>query len=230
MPIYEEYSDFPQRSYSRIHFRGRIETVDPSEDQEFDQSEPEPDDETAAGDGIEESENEEVSSSATNDPPAAKPAPGAPRAPGRPRKSAPKPAPDPAPRTKRPPAAAKAAAPSPEPAPTRSKTPPPAARPKPADTNGSKDANYRKSAGLLKLISDPTRLAIVDILRGGEMHVTDLCERLALGSQPAVSHHLALLRHGRIIEPRRTGKHNFYSLTEEYGNVLADLVEEITAS
>ena len=33
-------------------------------------------------------------------------------------------------------------------------------------------------------------------------------------SQPAVSHHLALLRHGGIIAPRRQGKNNFYSLTE----------------
>jgi ArsR family transcriptional regulator, zinc-responsive transcriptional repressor len=198
--------------------------VEPNEDREFDQSGPEPDDETEAGDGIEESENEEVSSASTKAPPPAKPA--RPKAPARPPKSAPKPAP--APRTKTPPAAAEAAAASP--APARTKSPPPAARPKPTDTNGSMDATYRKSAGLMKLISDPTRLAIVDILRAGELHVTDLCERLNLKSQPAVSHHLALLRHGRIIEPRRTGKHNFYSLTEEYGNVLADLVEEITAS
>jgi DNA-binding transcriptional ArsR family regulator len=200
--------------------------VEPNEDRDQDQTESDPDYDAGIPDAdhedIEESENEEVSSAPTKEPPPAKPA--RPKAPARPPRSAPKPAP--APRTKTPPAAAQAASP----APARSKTPPPAARAKPAGTNGSMDATYRKSAGLLKLISDPTRLAIVDILRGGELHVTDLCDRLGLVSQPAVSHHLSLLRHGRIIEPRRTGKYNFYSLTEEYGNVLADLVEEITAS
>ena len=33
-------------------------------------------------------------------------------------------------------------------------------------------------------------------------------------SQPAVSHHLALLRHGGLIAPRRQGKNNYYALTE----------------
>jgi DNA-binding transcriptional ArsR family regulator len=33
-------------------------------------------------------------------------------------------------------------------------------------------------------------------------------------SPPAVSHHLALLRHGGIIERRRHGQKNFYSLTD----------------
>ena len=38
-------------------------------------------------------------------------------------------------------------------------------------------------------------------------------------SQPAVSHHLALLRHGGIIAPRRQGKNNFYSLTDTGSNL-----------
>ena len=44
-------------------------------------------------------------------------------------------------------------------------------------------------------------------------------------TQPAVSHHLALLRHGGIIIPRRQGKNNFYGLTE----VGEDLVKLIRA-
>ena len=44
-----------------------------------------------------------------------------------------------------------------------------------------------------------------------ELHVSALCERLHQ-SQPAVSHHLALLREAGLIEPRRDGKHNFYSV------------------
>ena len=65
-----------------------------------------------------------------------------------------------------------------------------------------------------KQVSDPTRLQVLMLLSERERNVTELCSDLGTQSQPAVSHHLALLRHGRLIEPRRSGKHNFYALTD----------------
>ena len=63
---------------------------------------------------------------------------------------------------------------------------------------------------VFKLLSDETRLRILLYLtQQGELHVTALCDRLGQ-SQPAVSHHLALLRVAGLIEARRDGKHNFY--------------------
>ena len=68
---------------------------------------------------------------------------------------------------------------------------------------------------VFKLMSDETRLRILLYLaREGELHVSAMCERLGQ-SQPAVSHHLALLRNAEIIEPRRDGKHNFYSIRQQ---------------
>jgi ArsR family transcriptional regulator len=65
---------------------------------------------------------------------------------------------------------------------------------------------------LFKLLSDETRLWIVHYLsRAGELHVRALCDLLGQ-SQPAVSHHLALLRVAGLIQLRREGKHNFYRL------------------
>ncbi len=65
---------------------------------------------------------------------------------------------------------------------------------------------------VFKLLADETRLRILTYLfREGELHVSALCERLQQ-SQPAVSHHLALLRVSGVIEVRRDGKHNFYSI------------------
>lgn len=81
----------------------------------------------------------------------------------------------------------------------------------------------RRASVLLKHVSDPTRLQVILILAEGERHVGALCEQLSQ-SQPAVSHHLALLRHGGIIAPRRQGKNNFYSLTET-GESLASVVK-----
>lgn len=83
---------------------------------------------------------------------------------------------------------------------------------------------------LFKLLSDRIRLRILMLLfRNGEMHVRALCEHLGQ-SQPAVSHHLALLRRTRLIEPRREGKHNFYSIRrrrfQELLGVLFDTMPE----
>ena len=58
-----------------------------------------------------------------------------------------------------------------------------------------------------------------------ERSATRAAEKLNM-SQPAVSHHLALLRHGGIISPRRQGKNNFYSLTDT-GEELAKVVKSV---
>jgi DNA-binding transcriptional ArsR family regulator len=99
-------------------------------------------------------------------------------------------------------------------------------------TKAKKGAEQRlkqaqKAAMLLKQVSDPTRLQVILMLSESEKHVGAICDQLNM-SQPAVSHHLALLRHGRIIAPRRQGKNNYYNLTE-VGEDLAQVVKEIMA-
>jgi DNA-binding transcriptional ArsR family regulator len=89
-------------------------------------------------------------------------------------------------------------------------------------------AEIRRVAELLKQVSDPTRLQVLMLLNEKERNVTELCADLGTQSQPAVSHHLALLRHGRLIEPRRSGKHNFYALTEA-GRELAQVVNSVVS-
>jgi DNA-binding transcriptional ArsR family regulator len=71
----------------------------------------------------------------------------------------------------------------------------------------------QRAAILFKQVSDPTRLQVVTLLTEGERHVGGLCAQFNM-SQPAVSHHLALLRLGGIVNRRRQGKNNFYSLTD----------------
>lgn len=72
-----------------------------------------------------------------------------------------------------------------------------------------------RAAELFGALSDPTRVRIVGLLAHMELCVGDLC--LVLGmSQPAVSHHLRLLRTLRIVEARKEGKHVFYSLLDDH--------------
>src|ERR671916_483329 len=86
------------------------------------------------------------------------------------------------------------------------------------------EQSVRELAQVFKLLSDETRLRILLYLaQSGELHVTELCNRLGQ-SQPAVSHHLALLRVSGLIESRREGKHNFYSVrTDHFGELLVNL-------
>ena len=98
-------------------------------------------------------------------------------------------------------------------------------RPAPKRGKGP-SAGVRQAAELLKQVSDATRLQVLMLLTEKERNVSELCAELGSTSQPAVSHHLALLRHGRLIEPRRTGKHNYYYLTDA-GRQLAQIVHAI---
>lgn len=91
---------------------------------------------------------------------------------------------------------------------------------------GHSSSEIRRVADLLKQVSDPTRLQVLMLLSEKERNVSELCTDLGTQSQPAVSHHLALLRHGRLIEPRRDGKHNFYGLTDA-GRELSRVVNSV---
>src|SRR4051794_4495257 len=101
------------------------------------------------------------------------------------------------------------------------------ARPKAAKGAEQRLQKAKDASVLLKHVSDPPRLQVILILAEGERHVGALCAQLSQ-SQPAVSHHLALLRHGGVIAPRRQGKNNFYSLTDP-GADLADRVKNLIA-
>jgi ArsR family transcriptional regulator len=89
----------------------------------------------------------------------------------------------------------------------------------------------RDLAQVFKLLSDETRLRILLYLaQSQELHVSDLCAKLGQ-SQPAVSHHLALLRVSGLIESRREGKHNFYSVrTDHFAELLVTLFSATTGT
>jgi len=94
-----------------------------------------------------------------------------------------------------------------------------------AKSSEQRSKQAQQTSILLKHASDATRLQIVAILAEGERHVGDLSETLNQ-SQPAVSHHLALMRHGGIVVSRRQGKNNYYSLSES-GERLAQVVQTL---
>jgi len=70
-------------------------------------------------------------------------------------------------------------------------------------------------AGLMRLLSDPTRIRVLGLLQAGEMNVTALCRELCL-AQPTVSHHLGLMRTAGLLSTRRDGKQVHYSLNPDH--------------
>jgi DNA-binding transcriptional ArsR family regulator len=66
----------------------------------------------------------------------------------------------------------------------------------------------------LKALGDPLRLRVVDLLRQGEMTVSDIAEFLEV-EVVTVSHHLQILRHAEIVSPRREGRFIYYSLRKD---------------
>lgn len=80
-----------------------------------------------------------------------------------------------------------------------------------------------------KLLADETRLRILLFLvERSELNVRALCDLLQL-SQPAVSHHLALLRVEGLIECRRDGKHNYYRVLPDRLRALAGMIGSLAA-
>jgi DNA-binding transcriptional ArsR family regulator len=75
----------------------------------------------------------------------------------------------------------------------------------------------------LRVASSPIRLRILDRLRRGESNVGDLCNNLGDVKQPAVSHHLMLLRIAGLIDRRRAGQCAYYSLTPNGRDFIKNL-------
>jgi len=78
----------------------------------------------------------------------------------------------------------------------------------------------------LRLVTAPTRLMILFLLAEHERNVGAICSELDNSSQPSVSHQLALLRHGRLIEARREGRTIVYSLTP-VGQTVTDAFRKL---
>lgn len=81
------------------------------------------------------------------------------------------------------------------------------------------DADLDTAVGVLRLLADRTRLAILGLLHGGELSVGAIAERLAR-PVPAVSQHLAKLRAGRLVTTRRDGATVYYRLANEHIDAL----------
>lgn len=86
----------------------------------------------------------------------------------------------------------------------------------------------RKIAEIYKALGDETRLDIITMLLGKELCVCDIidaCDK----SQPAISHHLKILKHAGLLQDRKDGKWVFYRINYEQVKVVKDFIDNISA-
>lgn len=73
---------------------------------------------------------------------------------------------------------------------------------------------YIDTAKVLKALSDPKRLRIIDMLSCGELCACRILEAFHI-TQPTLSHDMKVLIEAKIVHDRREGKNIFYSIDRE---------------
>ena len=86
---------------------------------------------------------------------------------------------------------------------------------KKGDYMADKQESLLKLAELFKILGDPTRLKIVELLLENEMCVNHIAETMGMG-QSAISHQLRVLRQARLVTYRKEGKTAYYSLNDDH--------------
>lgn len=88
---------------------------------------------------------------------------------------------------------------------------------------------YTDTAKILKAISDPKRLRIVDMLSCGELCACRILEAFNI-TQPTLSHDMKLLVDAGLVNDRREGKNIYYSLNAQTIQRLQDILGGILTS
>ncbi len=80
-------------------------------------------------------------------------------------------------------------------------------------------------AEIFQALAHPTRVAIVELLREGELTVNQLCEKVGV-EQANASQHLAILRNKHMVVTRKEGNQIFYRLRDP---LLGEILDKLRA-
>ncbi|HVW08544.1 MAG TPA: metalloregulator ArsR/SmtB family transcription factor [Bryobacteraceae bacterium] len=87
------------------------------------------------------------------------------------------------------------------------------------------DTLRRFKAEFFQALAHPTRIAIIEQLRDGELSAGALIERLGM-EQANVSQHLAVLRSKHIVVNRKAGNQVFYSVRDRLIIQVLDIMRQ----
>ena len=77
---------------------------------------------------------------------------------------------------------------------------------------------------MLDALGDPTRRAVLEVLRGGARPVGEIAKHLPV-SRPAVSQHLRVLKEAGLVRDRQEGTRRLYSLDAQGLSALRSYLE-----
>lgn len=83
--------------------------------------------------------------------------------------------------------------------------------------------SYKELSTILKILSDPSRLEILDLLSCGELCACDLLEHFQF-SQPTLSHHMKLLVDNKLVITRKDSNKHWYQLNHA---ILDDIIQNL---
>ena len=84
--------------------------------------------------------------------------------------------------------------------------------------------SYKELSTILKILSDPSRLEILDLLSCGELCACDLLEHFQF-SQPTLSHHMKSLVDNELVIVQKDGNKHMYQLNH---SILDDVNKNLT--
>lgn len=85
---------------------------------------------------------------------------------------------------------------------------------------------FAKHSDLLSALAHPTRLEIIQLLRGQSLNVTQMVQMLGL-RQPVVSQHLMLMRDTGIVHSEKIGKEVYYRIAHANFTKAIDLMRDV---
>jgi len=74
-------------------------------------------------------------------------------------------------------------------------------------------ATYERNATIYKILANPKRLEILNLLKKNELAVENLVKILKV-PKANISQHLTILRHARLVTVRRNSLHAYYKITD----------------
>nr|MDK2851239.1 ArsR family transcriptional regulator, arsenate/arsenite/antimonite-responsive transcriptional [Candidatus Cloacimonadota bacterium] len=85
---------------------------------------------------------------------------------------------------------------------------------------------YEAAAKLFRILGEPMRLAILDMLSCGELCACDILERLTI-SQSTLSHHMRVLQQAGIVMARKDATWVYYTINPKIVPDLHNILDDI---
>lgn len=86
---------------------------------------------------------------------------------------------------------------------------------------------HEKNAKVFKAFCDEKRLAILELLRGGEKCACVLIDQMEIG-QSSLSYHMKILCESGVVESRQDGKWTHYKISESGSKYASELLIRLT--